>query len=518
MHRCLIASLALAAVLASAVRAEDKFFLRDGQRVVFLGDSNTFAGGYVAYLDAYLFTRFPDRKFELLNLGLPSETACGLSEPDHPYPRPDVHERLDRVLAKTKPDVVVLCYGMNDGVYYPFSEDRFKKYQDGMLDVIDRVSKTGAKVVVVTPPPFDPRPVQDKLLPKTADKFSWVHPYEGYDDVLKRYSDWLLTLRDKGLMVVDAHEAISRHLLKMRESDPKYHLSGDGVHIDGSGHWLVAQAILQAWDAPADVDTVAIDAKTGKATAGDVSDLAMDGGAIRFAWRTRLPMPTDPAWNNRLAEAEKIADRLNRHRLTVQNAPRDKYELFEGDRKLGEVGRDDLAAGVDLNALDGPVHERAGGGVGQAGGGAIAPARPGVADRRRPQAAGHAEGRSSGGRTETGRRTGSEDAKTRGTTAGGAAAGPGGQMTVRVSTRVRPVGGPCRAPLLAVASSPAAPSRAASEDAMSRRHAASRREFLGAAAVAGLGLRTPLAPAFGPRPGVAAAHPLLHPPLLLRRP
>ena len=74
--------------------------LCDGQRILFLGDSNTFNGAYVQYLDAYLFTRFPDRKFELINLGLPSETVSGLSEPDHPYPRPNVHERLDRGLRK----------------------------------------------------------------------------------------------------------------------------------------------------------------------------------------------------------------------------------------------------------------------------------------------------------------------------------------------------------------------------------------------------------------------------------
>ncbi len=348
MHRCLIASLALIAALTPAARAEEGFYLHDGQRVVFLGDSNTFAGHYIAYLDAYLFTRFPDRKYELLNLGLPSETACGLSEPDHPYPRPDVHERLDRALAKTKPDVVVLCYGMNDGIYYPFGEDRYQKYQDGMLDVIDHVSKAGAKVVVVTPPPFDPQPVRDKLLPKMADKFSWIHPYEGYDDVLKRYSDWLLTLRDKGVMVVDAHAAVSRRLEEVRKSDPKYRLSGDGVHVDGAGHWLIAQAILQAWNAPADVDAAVIDAKTSKATAGDVSDLSTDGGAIRFAWRTRLPMPADPAWNDRVAEVEKIADRINRHRLTVLNLEREKYQLWEGDKKLAEVGREELAAGLDM--------------------------------------------------------------------------------------------------------------------------------------------------------------------------
>jgi lysophospholipase L1-like esterase len=337
MVRFLLASLALA-VLTPAPRAEDKFFLRDGQRVVFLGDSNTFAGHYIAYLDAYLFTRFPDRRFDLINLGLPSETACGLSEPDHPYPRPDVHERLDRALAKTKPDVVVLCYGMNDGIYYPFSEKRFKKYQDGMRDVIERVKKAGAKAVVVTPPPFDPAPVKDKLLPKSADKFSWMRPYEGYDDVLQRYSDWLLTLRDEGVIVADAHGAILHHLAEVRKTNPKYSLSGDGVHVNPTGHWLIARTILQAWNAPVDGDAGVINAKTGKATAGDVSDLSADDGGLRFTWKTRLPTPADAAWNGR----------LNRYRLTVKDAPGEKYTLREGDKKLAEMSREELAAGLDL--------------------------------------------------------------------------------------------------------------------------------------------------------------------------
>src|SRR6185503_8765120 len=97
--------------------------------VLFLGDSNTFAGGFIACLDGYLMTRFPTSRWELINLGLPSETVSGLSEPDHPYPRPDVHDRVDAALTRAKPDVVVICYGMNDGIYYPFSERRFKKYQ-----------------------------------------------------------------------------------------------------------------------------------------------------------------------------------------------------------------------------------------------------------------------------------------------------------------------------------------------------------------------------------------------------
>ena len=61
--------------------------------------------------------------FLSINLGLPGETVTGLSEPGHPFPRPNVHERFGRVLAGGKPDLVFACYGMNDGIYYPFSDD-----------------------------------------------------------------------------------------------------------------------------------------------------------------------------------------------------------------------------------------------------------------------------------------------------------------------------------------------------------------------------------------------------------
>src|SRR6516165_649457 len=97
----LLACSLLTIVPPSAISRQ--FALRDGQRIVFLGDSNTYAGMYVQYLDAYLVTRFPGQKFALINLGLPSETVSGLSEPDHPYPRPVLRERLDRALSMAKP-------------------------------------------------------------------------------------------------------------------------------------------------------------------------------------------------------------------------------------------------------------------------------------------------------------------------------------------------------------------------------------------------------------------------------
>src|ERR1041385_874446 len=98
------------------------------KRVVFLGDSITYSGTYVAMVEAYFLTRRPDRVIEFINLGLPSETVSGLSEDGHAggqFPRPDLHERLARVLKQTKPDLIFACYGMNDGIYLPLNEERF---------------------------------------------------------------------------------------------------------------------------------------------------------------------------------------------------------------------------------------------------------------------------------------------------------------------------------------------------------------------------------------------------------
>jgi lysophospholipase L1-like esterase len=347
VHSTVLLSVLLA--IPGLGRAEERFFLQDGQRVVFLGDSITNAGLYIQYLDAYLATRFPGQKFELINLGLPSETVSGLSEPDHPYPRPSVHERLDRVLTKTRPDVVVACYGMNDGIYYPFGEERFQRYQKGVRRLIERVKEAGVKkLVLITPPPFDARPLQAKVLPATAAKFSWMRPYEGYDEVLGRYAAWLVTLRDEGLPVIDAHTAIDRHLAAVRRADPGYRLCDDGIHLNATGQWLIAQELLRAWHAPAEVDRAEIDFKTKRAKHGQVRELSAEQDCLRFTWRTRLPMPFDPRWDRRLAEQEQIGERLNGHRLTVTGAPHARYVLFEGDRRLGEVSAEQLTAGVDL--------------------------------------------------------------------------------------------------------------------------------------------------------------------------
>ena len=176
------------------------------RRVVFLGDSITYAGQYINFLEAYLRIKNPQLRCEFLDLGLPSETVSGLSEPGHAggqFPRPELRERLDRVLDQTRPGLVVACYGMNDGIYYPFSEERFAKFQEGMKDLRTSAARRGIGVLHITPPVFDPVPIKMRTLPGGLAEYP--QPFEGYDEVLDRYSEWLLAQRGSGWDVVDVH-------------------------------------------------------------------------------------------------------------------------------------------------------------------------------------------------------------------------------------------------------------------------------------------------------------------------
>lgn len=226
----------------------------EAKRVVVLGDSITYGGEYVDLVETYMRLKHPEAKVEFINLGLPSETVSGLSEPGHAdgkFPRPDLHERLERVLEKTKPDLIFACYGMNDGIYHPFSEKILGSYKDGIRRLRESAEKAGAKVIHVTPPTFDPVPLKGRTLP--AGQAEYKQPFEGYNEVLDRFSEWLLARRQEGWQVIDAHFPMNRFLAERRKADAKFLLAGDGVHANSQGNWLIARAILRELGASKEV-------------------------------------------------------------------------------------------------------------------------------------------------------------------------------------------------------------------------------------------------------------------------
>ena len=248
MHLLRTTAIVVISFFGSSVSAQPAFPLQ-AKRILFLGDSITHAGHYITLLEMQIKLANLDSPPELINLGLPSETCSGQSEPSHPYPRPNVHERIDRALAKVKPDVVVACYGMNDGIYHPPSEARFTAYRDGVNRIIKKVHASGAKLILMTPPAFDALPLKNKgkLKPLGADEYSWETIYENYDEVLQEFAQWVTQQSDRVAMVIDLHTPVTEYVSKKRITDPEFTMSPDGVHVNQEGHQVLAVAIMKAW-------------------------------------------------------------------------------------------------------------------------------------------------------------------------------------------------------------------------------------------------------------------------------
>lgn len=200
------------------------------KKIVFIGNSITYAGYYVSCIDAYLRLQYPERHFEIINVGLPSETVSGLSEPNHAegkFPRPDLHDRLGRILKKLKPDLVFACYGMNDGIFLPFDNDRFQKFCKGMKWMHEQVTKSGAPIIHITTPIYDER------------------KGNAYANVLDIYSDWLISQRyTNNWSVIDVHWPMKKYLEDQRLKDATFKLAADGIHPDNVGHFMMAKQIL----------------------------------------------------------------------------------------------------------------------------------------------------------------------------------------------------------------------------------------------------------------------------------
>jgi len=268
-----------AAAGGAALPAKAAALLQGVHRIVFLGDSITQGGEYVADFDCWLVAH--GVQAEVLNLGLGSETASDLTPEEnaghlkaHGFGRPFISERLERALTATKPDLLFACYGMNDGGSLPPDETGTKRFADAVTHLRDAALKAGVKRVVICTPP-----VQDAK-GNASKKF--------HDENLARYTTWLLTKRADGWDVVDIHTPMRQALDAGRAKDPAFEFAKDGVHPGRAGHWLMAREILtQSLGAKLDGVTTAED--LFPAHGAEIRKLAHDRMVLLFnSWMTKI--------------------------------------------------------------------------------------------------------------------------------------------------------------------------------------------------------------------------------------
>src|SRR6185503_16616989 len=112
----LIRTLCLVAFMALHARAAT-FALKDGDRVVFYGDSITDQRLYTTFTETYVVTRYPKLDVHFVHSGWGGDRVTGGGGGP-------IEVRLKRDVFAYKPSVMTIMLGMNDGSYRTFDEKK----------------------------------------------------------------------------------------------------------------------------------------------------------------------------------------------------------------------------------------------------------------------------------------------------------------------------------------------------------------------------------------------------------
>jgi lysophospholipase L1-like esterase len=346
MRHCRIA---LAAALFSTLAlAQNPFYLKDGDRVVFYGDSITDQRLYTTFTESYVVTRFPGLNISFTHSGWGGDRVSGGSGGP-------IDLRLTRDVFPYQPTVITIMLGMNDGGYRAFDEAVFSRYTSGFEHILDAIKTNAptARITLIQPSPYD-----DATRPPTFEG--------GYNAVLLKYSEYLGTLaQSRHLDVADLNRPVSAMLKRAADTnkDEAQKILPDRVHPAPAGHLIMAEALLKAWNAPALVSDVRIDAQahTFQATNAKVEALTAGTPVSWTATESALPLPIDP--KDKLMDlavrSSDVVDALDQETLGVTGLAPGKWDLKIDGLSAGSFAAEDLAKGVNLATLSTPMLKQA---------------------------------------------------------------------------------------------------------------------------------------------------------------
>ena len=335
------------------------FYLKNNDTVVFYGDSITEQNYYNQFVELYTATRFPAMRIHFYGAGVGGDRVTGGGGGP-------IDERLSRDVFALKPTVVTVMLGMNDGGYQPTTEEIESTYTKGYTHLMESIHEhaPGARVTLLGPSPFD-----DVTRP------TWFA--SGYNGVMEHFAGLDKELAQKfGGRFIDLNPAVVAAIEKAQALDPRVAklLLPDRVHPEPVAHWVMAEALLRGWNAPALVSRVTIDARGGKAT--DAENAAVDkvervNGTLRWTeTENALPLALirDNEMQALLLEVSDIQQQLNQEPLRVTGLDAGQYKLTIDKSAIGTFTAEELAKGINLaDYADADAGAVAAGGVAGAG-------------------------------------------------------------------------------------------------------------------------------------------------------
>ena len=229
-------------LLVPDVRAQEPFSLKDGDRVVFLGNGFVEQDHAFGFLESRLTRRWPSANVVFRNLGWGGDMVQGLARTSG-FEQPDGMGRLLKEVQALKPTVLFVAYGMNESFA---GAKGLPGFTQDYRKLLGQLAPLKAKLVLLSPTHHEDlgRPFPD---PAQHNR-----DLQLYADAIKQIAAELKT------PYIDL-------LQPLREA--KTRITTNGIQLNAHGYSLAAQAIEKQLALPPREWAVSIDMKKKKTTA-----------------------------------------------------------------------------------------------------------------------------------------------------------------------------------------------------------------------------------------------------------
>lgn len=330
---CIVSAWLFLTMSCWAGSRETGFALKDGDTMVFLGDSITAARGYTKIVELYTLMRHPELRVRFWNAGQGGDTASGAVA------------RLDRDVFAHGATVVTVAFGVNDIAWGTKADQEHKeRYLAGIRRIVTECQKRGLRVFICSPAVLheDPDKAENGFLQKMADEGMALAKSLGAGTI-----DISRAMREvqRKVVAANAREKEAKNLTRL-------HLE-DGVHLNDLGQLTMAWAMLKGLGAEADVSDGVVDAAAEKvvsATGCKITDIKKLSDGVTFV-RTDAGLPMNLGVLSGLQyRFVPVPETLNRYQLTVKGLAAGRYTVRAEGRLLGTYDAPQLAEGVNISS------------------------------------------------------------------------------------------------------------------------------------------------------------------------
>ena len=224
----------LAVAQNAPVAPNPPFELKNGDRVVFLGNSLFEDDMQFGYLELALTTRFPDRDVTFRNLGWTGDNVFGVARSTITNP-PTGYDLLLEHLTKAKPTLVFVAFG---GIEAQDGEADLPVFRDGLAKLIDKIDQLGAKTILLSPIPILSADTPENRAKRNA--------------MLEVYASAMAKMAtERGKTYIDLFKPI-------QEVNQKATITYDGIHLNETGYYYLATLLEKSLGLPARTENISI--------------------------------------------------------------------------------------------------------------------------------------------------------------------------------------------------------------------------------------------------------------------